>query len=61
MSMLAVAGIGYRLDRLPLSRFHRRLLGLVAAGMFFDSFDICIAGSVLAALIHDTSPASTLE
>ncbi|SAL62244.1 major facilitator transporter [Caballeronia udeis] len=59
--MLAEASIGYRLDRLPLSRFHGRLLGLVAAGMFLDSFDIYIAGSVLAALIHDASPASALE
>jgi putative MFS transporter len=59
MSMLAEASIGYRLDRLPLSRFHWRLLGLVAAGMFFDSFDIYIAGAVLAALIH--SGESTLQ
>ena len=57
--MLAEASIGYRLDRLPLSRFHWRLLGLVAAGMFFDSFDIYIAGSVLAAMIH--SGESTLQ
>lgn len=31
------AGIGARLDRLPLSAFHWRLLGLIAAGMYFDS------------------------
>src|ERR1700761_295874 len=59
MSMLAEASIGYRLDRLPLSRFHWRLPGLVAAGMFFDSFDIYIAGTVLASLIH--SGESTLK
>lgn len=47
------ASIGARLDRLPLSGFHYRLLGLIAAGMFFDSFDIYIAGSVLAALINN--------
>ncbi|MEI5995669.1 MFS transporter [Paraburkholderia bengalensis] len=46
------AGIGARLDRLPLSGFHWRLLGLIAAGMYFDSFDIYIAGTVLAAMIH---------
>jgi MFS transporter, putative metabolite:H+ symporter len=46
------ASIGARLDRLPLSGFHWRLLGLIAAGMYFDSFDIYIAGTVLAAMIH---------
>ncbi|MEM5344993.1 MFS transporter [Paraburkholderia azotifigens] len=52
-------GIGVRLDRLPLSGFHWRLLGLIAAGMYFDSFDIYIAGAVLAAMIH--SGESTLS
>jgi MFS transporter, putative metabolite:H+ symporter len=51
--------IGLRLDGLPLSGFHWRLLGLIAAGMYFDSFDIYIAGTVLAALIH--SGESTLK
>lgn len=46
------ANIGARLDKLPLSGFHWRLLGLIAAGMYFDSFDIYIAGTVLAAMIH---------
>jgi len=50
--MNAASSIGLRLDRLSLSGFHYRLLGLIAAGMFFDSFDIYIAGSVLAALIN---------
>ncbi|SDG26651.1 MFS transporter [Pseudomonas abietaniphila] len=50
--MNTTSSIGARLDRLPLSGFHYRLLGLIAAGMFFDSFDIYIAGSVLAALIN---------
>ena len=44
--------IGARLDRLPILPFHRRLLGLIGAGMFFDSFDIYLAGSVLGELIH---------
>lgn len=51
--------IGLRLDGLPLSGFHWRLLGLIAAGMYFDSFDIYIAGTVLASLIH--SGESTLK
>jgi putative MFS transporter len=46
-------GIAARLDRLPILPFHRRLLWLIGAGMFFDSFDIYLAGSVLGALVHD--------
>jgi MFS transporter, putative metabolite:H+ symporter len=57
--MTAASSIGVRLDRLPLSGFHYRLLGLIAAGMFFDSFDIYIAGAVLAAIIN--SGESTLQ
>jgi putative MFS transporter len=38
---------GGRLDRLPISAFHRRVFALVAIGMFFDGFDIYIAGTVL--------------
>lgn len=37
-----------RLDHLPILPFHRRLLWLIGAGMFFESFDIDLAGSVLA-------------
>jgi MFS transporter, putative metabolite:H+ symporter len=50
--MPGYASVGARLDGLPLSGFHWRLLGLIAAGMYFDSFDIYIAGTVLAAMIH---------
>ena len=42
---------GARLDRLPVSRFHYRLLGLIAGGMFLDAFEIYLQGSVLAALV----------
>jgi putative MFS transporter len=50
---------GPRLDRLPLGAFHRRILVLIAAGMFFDAFDIYLQGSLLGALVHDgwSSPA----
>ena len=41
-----------QLDRLPILPFHRRLLWLIGAGMFFDSFDIYLAGSVLGELVH---------
>ena len=42
---------GARLDRLPISRFHLRILGLVGAGMFLDAFEIYLAASVLGALL----------
>jgi len=44
--MIAV-NAGARLDRLPVSAFHRRVFVLVAIGMFFDGFDIYLAGTVL--------------
>ena len=40
---------GARLDRLPISAFHYRIFGLIAAGMFFDGYDLYIAGPVLGA------------
>ena len=42
---------GARLDRLPPSRFHYRMLGLIGGGMFLDAFEIYLQGAVLAALI----------
>lgn len=43
---------GVRLDRLPMSRFHRRILWLIGIGMFFDGFDIYVASTVLGAALH---------
>lgn len=40
-----------RLDRLPMGPFHRRLLTLVALGMFFDTFDNSMMAGVLATLV----------
>ena len=48
-----MSGVAARLDRLPIGSFHRRLLFLIGAGMFFDSFDIYLAGSVLGELVHN--------
>src|SRR5450432_1249944 len=42
---------GARLDALPMSSFHRRILWLIGAGMFCDSFDIYLAGGVLGAMV----------
>jgi putative MFS transporter len=45
--------VGQRLDRLPNSSFHRRILTLIGAGMFFDGFDIYLAAGVMGALVRD--------
>jgi MFS transporter, putative metabolite:H+ symporter len=42
---------GSRLDRLPVGPFHRRIMLLVGIGMFFDGFDIYLAGSVLGVVL----------
>lgn len=51
--MMTNVNAGARLDRLPIGPFHRRVLWLVGMGMFFDSFDNTLSGSVLAAMLHD--------
>ena len=50
---------GARLDRLPISRFHYRIFWLIAAGMFFDGYDLYVAGPVLGAALQ--SKFSTLS
>lgn len=44
---MTTTNAGARLDRLPTSSFHRRILWLIGGGMFLDSFDIYLAGGVL--------------
>src|SRR5438067_712910 len=50
---------GERLDRLPICSFHYRVLGLIGAGLFLDSFDIYMQGPVLAEMVrtHWSDPA----
>lgn len=43
---------GARLDRLPISSFHRRILTLIGVGMFFDGFDVYVAATVLGATLN---------
>src|SRR4051794_1069498 len=38
---------GARLDRLPISSFHKRIFWLIGAGMFFDGYDLYLGTSVL--------------
>jgi MFS transporter, putative metabolite:H+ symporter len=49
--LAATVNAGARLDRLPISSFHRRILWLIGIGMFFDGFDIYVAGAVLGATL----------
>ncbi len=51
--------VGPRLDRLPVCGFHRKLMALLAAGIFLDAFDIYLGGSVLGTLVKEGW--STLE
>jgi putative MFS transporter len=50
--MALAVNAGARLDRLPISSFHYRIFWLVGAGMFFDGYDLYIAGGVLASTIQ---------
>src|SRR6201998_2998256 len=52
MSAAAAVNAWARLDRLPISSFHYRVFWLVGAGMFFDGYDLYVAGGVLAATIQ---------
>jgi MFS transporter, putative metabolite:H+ symporter len=40
-----------RLDRLPISRFHWKMLWLIGGGAFLDAFDIYLANGALAAMV----------
>ena len=42
---------GERLDRLPVCRFHYRILALIGSGLFLDSLDLYVQGLVLAYLL----------
>ena len=50
--MALAVNAGARLDRLPISSFHYRIFWLVGAGMFFDGYDLYIAGGVLASTVQ---------
>ena len=50
--MASAVNAGARLDRLPISSFHYRIFWLIGAGMFFDGYDLYVAGGVLASTIQ---------
>ncbi|HZB90946.1 MAG TPA: MFS transporter [Stellaceae bacterium] len=43
---------GARLDRLPIAPFHYRIFFLIAAGMFFDGYDLYIQAPVVGATVQ---------
>jgi putative MFS transporter len=50
--MATTVNAGARLDRLPISSFHYRIFWLIGAGMFFDGYDLYVAGGVLASAVQ---------
>jgi putative MFS transporter len=50
--MTTTVNAGARLDRLPISSFHYRVFWLIGAGMFFDGYDLYVAGPVLGATVQ---------
>src|SRR5258708_2195142 len=50
--MSATVNAGARLDRLPISSFHRRIFWLIGAGMFFDGYDLYVGVNVLGATLQ---------
>jgi putative MFS transporter len=49
--MTTTVNAGARLDRLPVSAFHRRIFFLIAAGMFFDGYDLYVGAPVLGTMV----------
>src|SRR5215471_1754529 len=47
---LTLAEVSYRLDRLPASRFHAKVLVVAALSLLFDTLDTAVTGFVLASL-----------
>lgn len=43
--------VGSRLDRLPISKWHYKVLYLIGLGMFVDGFDNYMGGAILAELV----------
>jgi len=50
--MATTVNAGARLDRLPISSFHRRIFWLIGAGMFFDGYDLYVGTNVLGATVQ---------
>ena len=59
MAQTIEAFVGTALDEAKISPLHRRVIGLIAAGYFFDVIDFTILGSLIPYIIKSgfTSPA----
>jgi putative MFS transporter len=53
--MATSVNAGARLDRLPISSFHKRIFFLIGAGMFFDGYDLYVGTNVLGAVVQSNS------
>jgi putative MFS transporter len=50
--MATTVNAGPRLDRLPISSFHKRIFFLIGAGMFFDGYDLYVGTNVLGSVVQ---------
>jgi putative MFS transporter len=50
--MATTVNAASRLDRLPISSFHYRVFWLIAAGMFFDGYDLYVGTNVLGSTVQ---------
>lgn len=51
MTTIGAGTVGEQMDALRLNSFHRKLLGLIGAGLFLDGFDLYLTAGVLGALV----------
>ncbi|WP_369392528.1 MFS transporter [Streptomyces sp. CG1] len=51
--LTAPAAIGARLDRMPITPLHRRLTAVIGVGLFFDTFENNLSGTVGKVLQND--------
>jgi putative MFS transporter len=43
--------VGEIMDSLPITRYHKKIMGFIGAGIFLDAFDVYMAGAILATLV----------
>lgn len=53
MAMQTLGTIAARMDRLPASKWHKRIIAILGAGVLCDTLDIYAGSSILAVLIAD--------
>jgi MFS transporter, putative metabolite:H+ symporter len=58
--MMSNVSIAARLDRLPITRLHKKATALIGTGIFFDLFDIFLAGVMSTVLVEQFHVAEKL-